>query len=282
MLPTVLITGCTQGGIGYSLAHEFANRNYHVFACARRIEAMGDLESLPNVTLLKLDLADRTSILDLHTTVHTTTNGKLDILYHNAGYRVMAMALDTTEEECFQTFRTNLFSIIEMNGIFADMLIASKGKIVFTGSISYCMPQPSQMIYNASKAALDMYSQILRFEMKPLGVSIVHVITAGVKTHMTVQKMPPPPSGSRYQYLEKSINDAWESYESAGANSADYAKTVVSQIVRRHPPDTIWSGYGATIVRAIEFFGFRWLYSKILLPKYGLDKPAPTTIQVTQ
>jgi NADP-dependent 3-hydroxy acid dehydrogenase YdfG len=40
---TVLITGCTDGGIGSALAQEFNKHGYKVFASARRMEAMSAL-----------------------------------------------------------------------------------------------------------------------------------------------------------------------------------------------------------------------------------------------
>jgi 1-acylglycerone phosphate reductase len=40
---TVLITGCTDGGIGSALAQEFNKHGYKVFASARRLEAMSAL-----------------------------------------------------------------------------------------------------------------------------------------------------------------------------------------------------------------------------------------------
>lgn len=53
---TVLITGCSEDGIGYGLAVEFQNRGYHVFATARNLSKMSKLQDLPNVTLLQLDV----------------------------------------------------------------------------------------------------------------------------------------------------------------------------------------------------------------------------------
>jgi 1-acylglycerone phosphate reductase len=52
---SVLITGCSEGGIGYALAREFQSRGLHVFATARDPAKMAGLENLPDVTLLALD-----------------------------------------------------------------------------------------------------------------------------------------------------------------------------------------------------------------------------------
>lgn len=187
--PTVLITGCTRGGIGYSLAKEFAARDYYVYATSRHVQTMGDLSSVPNITLLALDVTSRESLLAAHAQIAKETNGKLDILYHNAGYRSLGMAVETSYDEAFKMFNANLFGIIEMNRIFADLVIASKGKIVFTGSVSGYTPHPSQSVYNSSKAALELYARTLRIEMKPFSVRVVFVLTAAVNTGMSTDRV---------------------------------------------------------------------------------------------
>ncbi|KAI9811369.1 MAG: NADPH-dependent 1-acyl dihydroxyacetone phosphate reductase [Pycnora praestabilis] len=130
MLSTVLITGCTKDSIGYHLAKEFARQDYHVFATSRRPETMGDLGADPNIRTMALDVTKRESIQSVHDEIAKETNGKLDILYHNAGYRVVKMSLETSAEEAFRTLNTNFLSIVEMNGVFADLLIASIYKYV--------------------------------------------------------------------------------------------------------------------------------------------------------
>jgi 1-acylglycerone phosphate reductase len=186
---TVLITGCTKGSIGYSLAKEFAAQDYHVFATTRKIASMDDLSTIPNITLLPLDITSRDSVLSAHSIISKQTGGQLDILYHNAGYRSLGMAIESSVDEAFKMFNANLFGILLVNSIFADMVIKSKGKIVFTGSVSGYTPHPSQSVYIASKAAVELYAKTLRTEMKPFGVSVVFVLTAAVRTGMSSERV---------------------------------------------------------------------------------------------
>lgn len=76
-----------------------------------------------------------------------------------------------------------------MNNVFADMVIKTKGKIVFTGSVSGYTPHPTSSVYVASKAALSMYAETLRIEMKPFGVKVIHVATAAVNTGMPAARL---------------------------------------------------------------------------------------------
>ena len=59
---TVVITGCSLGGIGASLARLFAARNYHVFATVRTPSKAQELDSLPNIDVIQLDVTSKESI----------------------------------------------------------------------------------------------------------------------------------------------------------------------------------------------------------------------------
>lgn len=61
-MKSVLITGCSAGGIGYSLVKSFQKRGYHVFASARTVSKMAGLSELSNVTLLELEVTSATNI----------------------------------------------------------------------------------------------------------------------------------------------------------------------------------------------------------------------------
>jgi 1-acylglycerone phosphate reductase len=235
---------------------------------------MGDLVDMQNITAIVLDVTNRDSILEAHARISRETNGTLNILYHNAGYRHLAMAIETSHDEAIKTFDTNLLGIIEMNCIFADLVISSKGKIVFTGSVSGYTPHPSQSIYNASKAAVALYARTLRLELKPFGVRVIFVQTAAVNTGMSSERVALTPN-SYYKYLETKINSAWIDLEATTMEPEEYAKTVVMKITKGQPPDIIWCGSGAFTVWAIETLGAHWLYSLLFSKMFGLNNIAP-------
>src|SRR5277367_1164509 len=197
-LPTVLITGCSQGTIGHYLALAFSRYGYHVFASARRLSAMEALKDVPNVTLLELDVTSTASVQAAHDLISATTGGTLDILYHNAGVRNVAMAIHTDKETADWIMGANFAAVVGMTTIFSDLLLkGGKGsRVVFTSSIGGRVGAPSNAVYSASKAALDMYADALRLEMRPLGVHVVTVVTGDVETTMSVQKMEPLPQGT--------------------------------------------------------------------------------------
>jgi NAD(P)-dependent dehydrogenase (short-subunit alcohol dehydrogenase family) len=81
---TVLITGCSEGGIGSSLALEWHNQGYRVFATARRLEAMETLAKA-GIELLAMDVTDPESLRKTAEQVSEKTGGTLDVLVNNAG-----------------------------------------------------------------------------------------------------------------------------------------------------------------------------------------------------
>ena len=81
---SVLITGCSEGGIGHILALEWKSRDYRVFATARKLSAMTTLQEA-GIECLELDVTDIDSVRLVKDQVAEKTGGKLDILVNNAG-----------------------------------------------------------------------------------------------------------------------------------------------------------------------------------------------------
>lgn len=133
---TVLITGCSDGGIGSSLAQVFQSRGLHVFATARSVSKMTSLEQLSSVTLLPLDVTSSTSIDATVDAVKAETNGKLDYLINNAGINQYTPALDIDINEAKKMFDTNYWGALEVTQRFSPLLIPSKGMIVSISSLA--------------------------------------------------------------------------------------------------------------------------------------------------
>ena len=81
--PTVLVTGASSG-IGAATARLLLERGWHVFAAARRIEAMEPLAAM-GAEVLALDLSDARSRRELAEQL-TAKVGALDALVNNAGF----------------------------------------------------------------------------------------------------------------------------------------------------------------------------------------------------
>lgn len=137
-----LVTGCSEGGIGYALAQEFQRRGVHVFATARTVSKMRPLEDLPNVTLLHLDVTSESSINSVVATVSKHTGGTLDYLVNNAGCAYTMPMLDLDIKLAREMFDVNFWGAFTMIQAFAPLVIAAKGTIANMASVGTLFNPP--------------------------------------------------------------------------------------------------------------------------------------------
>src|SRR5271167_531985 len=81
---TVLITGCSEGGIGHSLALEWHSRGYRVFATSRRLDTMQSLLA-KGIECFAMDVTLPATLHVVKDEVSRITGGTLDVLMNNAG-----------------------------------------------------------------------------------------------------------------------------------------------------------------------------------------------------
>ena len=144
---TVLITGCSAGGIGAALALALAKRGHRVFATARdpsKISA--ELASLSVVHTLALDVTSAASVRAAAEAVGTITEELgirgLDVLVNNAGVGYVRPLLDVDVAHAQQLFDTNLWGGLRMVQAFSDLLILRRGRIVNVSSVGAFVNTP--------------------------------------------------------------------------------------------------------------------------------------------
>jgi len=81
---SVLVTGCSAGGIGDALAQSFYRRGIRVFATARNLTKVQHLKDM-GMDIVELDVIDAASLKRAVDHVAASTGGTLDILVNNAG-----------------------------------------------------------------------------------------------------------------------------------------------------------------------------------------------------
>lgn len=108
---TVLITGCSDGGLGSALPVALQQRGLHVFATARDPSTkMSDLSGLPKVTTLTLDVVKPTDIKAAVDIVTKQTGGTLDYLVSNAGRNHFMPILDEDLDAVRNLLEINLYA----------------------------------------------------------------------------------------------------------------------------------------------------------------------------
>ncbi|TGO45604.1 hypothetical protein BCON_0379g00070 [Botryotinia convoluta] len=271
---TILITGCSDGSIGHSLALEFVRQNYHVFASSRRLNTMKSLEKDPNITLIELDVTSPSSIQAAYETVSAATGGTLDILYQNAGVRTITLAMHCDYELALKIFGTNILGIVEIIRVFMPLLMKTSpgSRIAFSSSLAGYMPIPTQSLYNASKAALHSYISTLELELKPFGIFVIDVASGTVGTAMLIKnQMEKLPEDSPYKLIESDLNEAWVKI-GGGIPVEAYTKHVVGKVLQKNPPQRFFAGAGATLGWAIDKLNAGWIYKAFFWKIFALGK----------
>ncbi|KAK8117588.1 uncharacterized protein PG998_005869 [Apiospora kogelbergensis] len=246
---SVLITGCSAGGIGSALAETFEERGYHVFATLRTPSKISPrLSAAGNVTILQLDVLSR----GLHRRRRRAqTGGRLDVLVNNSGRTQIFPALDTPVDEARELFDLNFWAPLAMVQAFAPLLIEARGCLVNNASISAYIPTPFVGIYGSSKAALAMASNTWQHELAPLGVRTITLITCGVKSK-AYDNVDAPRLPANSHYLV--IRDYLEGLADGGQMHSDvmdahrYARDVV-RAVHRGVEGEVWAGKSALVAR---------------------------------
>ena len=161
---SVLVTGCSSG-IGECVAQGLHARGYRVFASVRNADDRAALQQA-GIECLVLDYADSASIQSAVEQVLEQTGGRLYALFNNGAYGQPGACEDLSREAMRQQFETNVFGWMELtNRLIPVMRAQGYGRIIQNSSILGFVPMPMRGAYNASKYAIEGFSDTLRLEL---------------------------------------------------------------------------------------------------------------------
>lgn len=168
------MTGASSG-IGRAIAEELHQRDYSVIASARRLDS---LEGLRCARRIELDVTSDISVRDA-----VANAGPIGILVNNAGIGAGGPAEHVPVEESIRQMDTNFFGTVRLTkAVLPQMRQRAAGVIVNISSMSAKIPWLFSGSYAASKAAVDAYSDALRFEVAPFGIRVVVVAPGKIAT----------------------------------------------------------------------------------------------------
>ena len=161
----------------------------------KKFAGFDELEKLPQVTLVPLDVTDSKNVRELAAEIA----GKVDILVNNAEYhRSFGIAnrqgVDTARAE----MDVNYFGLLRLAQEFGPAM-RSRGAdgqasaVAWVNLLSiYALANfPPHGTFSASKAAAHSLAQCLRAEMRPAGVRVVNVFPGPIDDEWN-QLLPPP------------------------------------------------------------------------------------------
>jgi NAD(P)-dependent dehydrogenase (short-subunit alcohol dehydrogenase family) len=170
---TWFITGASTG-FGRILAEEVLKSGGKVVATARKLDKIADFEEKypGKARVFTLDVTDPAQILSIVAQT-LTTFGPVDVLVNNAGYGLAGGIEEASEEEFMPVFETNLFGLMRVTRAFLPHFRNQRsGNIINLSSIGGLTGLPGWGYYNASKFAVEGFSEALAIELAPLGVHV--------------------------------------------------------------------------------------------------------------
>jgi short-subunit dehydrogenase len=183
-----IVTGASSG-IGAATARLAAARGANVVLAARRVARITELaEELPGALAVPTDLHDPAQIVRL---VDTTLDwfGRVDILVNNAGQGLHVPLEQVRLDDLRAITELNVFApLLAMQAVIPPMRRQGAGVIVNVSSMTSRMVLPGVGGYSATKAALNMISQVARRELAPDGivVSIVYPSVTATEFHQSL------------------------------------------------------------------------------------------------
>lgn len=183
MTKTIFITGASRG-FGKLWTEAFLKRGDRVAATSRNAAAFKDLaekygdQFLP----LSLDITDREAVFNTVKKVKEHF-GNLDVVINNAGYGVFGAVEEVGEKAVREVFEANVFGTLWVTQaalpIFREQ---GSGHVIQLSSVLGVWSLPTLGIYNATKFAVEGFSEALESEVKDFGIHVTLIEPNGYTT----------------------------------------------------------------------------------------------------
>ncbi|KAK7464239.1 hypothetical protein VKT23_006405 [Stygiomarasmius scandens] len=166
-----LITG-TSTGLGRQLALAALAKGDKVVATARArsLQSLDDLR-VKGADTLELDVTAPLDTLKEVAKRAVEIHGRIDVVVNNAGYILVGAIEESTPEETYDQFNTNVFGGLNVARAFLPYMRQRKsGTIVWMGSLGGWRAAPNAGLYASTKFALRGISETLHEEIAPRGL----------------------------------------------------------------------------------------------------------------
>ena len=186
------ITGANKS-IGFETTRQLLQKGYYVYLGSRNVEngeeAVKKLkaEGLNEVEVIQIDVSDSESVKAARAEIGKKTE-VLDVLINNAGISgaLPQKAIDTDISVFKEVFDTNIFGVVMVTQAFIDLLQKSPqprivnltsglGSLTLHNDPAWKYYTVKAAAYNSSKAALNMYTITLAYDLRnsPFKVNVV-------------------------------------------------------------------------------------------------------------
>jgi NAD(P)-dependent dehydrogenase (short-subunit alcohol dehydrogenase family) len=182
-----LVTGASRG-IGKAVAAALAARGWEVIGTCREPRRLAAEDRIQGVRYESLDLSRGKSVTDLARKV-----GRVDLLVNNAGESPVGPAEELPPAKLQDHFTVNLFSpVLLAQSCLPAMREQGSGTIIFIGSIRGEIATPFSAAYSASKAAVRVFAESMRMEVRAFGVTVCVVSPWHMRTTLRQEMIANP------------------------------------------------------------------------------------------
>ncbi len=241
----IFITGASSG-IGLASVIRLHNLDFRIFAGVFPGEDTTPLDSLDDVKLIPIDVTNSDMIASAAQTIARETNGAgLYGLFNNAGIPVTGPMEFTPMAALRKQMEVNLFGHIEVTQRMLPYLRqAAPARIINTTSLLGRIVVPFCGPYSISKYGMEAFSDALRYELRPSGIS-VSIIEPGAiatpiwaRTRENVDEMLSelsPQAAQLYGEQFKHVAKVTEKQGKNGLSPDEVAKVVVHAFTSKRP-----------------------------------------------
>uniref|UniRef100_A0A8C7E850 Hydroxysteroid 17-beta dehydrogenase 2 n=1 Tax=Nothoprocta perdicaria TaxID=30464 RepID=A0A8C7E850_NOTPE len=300
----VLITG-SDTGIGHALAKYLDNMGFIVFAGVLNKDGPGAEElrrtCSQRLSLLQLDITNPTQVKEAYLKVSEKVQNTVNIIsiapfVNNAG--ILGFPADgellpmSTYRHCMDV---NFFGAVEVSKTFLPLLRKSQGRLVNMSSMAGGIPLPKYAAYGASKAALSMFSGVMRQELSKWGVKVAAVHPSGFRTGIQGTSelwdkqekdlLENLPAAVRSDYGDDYLQEL-KSYlvrlpAHCDADLSPVLKDVLHALLARRPHGLYTPGKGAYLPLCIFCYFPVWFYD-FFISKLFSAEPVPRVLRTAE
>jgi NADP-dependent 3-hydroxy acid dehydrogenase YdfG len=193
---TVFITGAS-GGLGRGLALHFAQEGATVFAAARRKDELAKLAAeapAGSIVQVPLDVQDTDALVKAIRRAESDAGGALDLVIANAGVGQPTPARKMDWQVVKRIMDVNVTAAcVTLAAALPKMIERDQGHVVAVSSLAAFRGMPGNASYCASKAALHVWMESVRVDLRSTKVRATTIYPGFVKTDMTAKNKFPMP-----------------------------------------------------------------------------------------